>query len=664
MTRSVSASYDDLSAEELLTTAQRKNRTLVEERLANADVESRLVERDAKRQESGGFWDLFVGASLEEAGDDFLTTFGGDETSVSSALANYEALVHGMFDPSALLAGFGSGVLSADVVSLDRQFGDAAAPASLIERVSDPARKDPYGVRRCQRGLLQATAAAGARVVAGAVGNALRAVKTVQTALGFLREATPDLAAGLMRMPVQSLLAALGSQDLILDKIVAVVRRILALVADMRERDYPANHVEFVRRQQLLLEDADRKLAALEARLLAGASFDKPLWDGAHRDIDAAAKALCTFDLDVLIGGITFKPFVLVGLVAYLETLLRVLARQQALRARLAGFLDGFDRAFLTHLRFDNLFLPVVDMIRCRLRRIVEDMDATIAVNRFLHYLLKEKQWCLELKAISALMRLSDKLRLPTAANKFLGTEALNKAARAVFDFVGGQHRRIADASTEDVLELGAAFVLECRRKAVVNTPAAYVIGLGERLIRAAEECRGQGGAYGGVLNGFSGAAAADAAGAILVVGQVMEFAAERRLTGFTDALGQGDLAGAFGIDGFTAALEGQLTTLVAKTAAVARANGGNPIAELELAAVQALFQDEARNLGLVDRLANDSASGHIEERLDVDAPRYKASEAHIQRAATALDVRVDAGGATFVPPSTAKANKLAAAAS
>lgn len=658
---SVGASYDTLSTEELLQTAQRKNRALTEERLASAEAEAKMAEREAKRQETGGFWDRFVGASLEEVGADFLSTFGGDETSVSAALANYEALVHGMFDPEALLAGYSAGVVPGDVVSLDRQFGDAAAPASLIERTVDPSRKDRYGVRTCQRGLIQATAAAGARVVAGAVGNALRAVKTVQTSIGFLREAVPDLAAGFMNLPAQSLLATLGSQDLILRRIIEVTRKINAVVADMGETDYPADHVELVRRQQLRLQDADDKLAALEARLLAGASFHQPLWDGARRDVDEAAQALCTFDLRVLIGGITFKPFVLIGLTAYLETLLRVLRRQQAVRARLAGFLGGFETAFLTELRFDNLFLPVTDLIRCRLRRIIEDMDATIAVNRFLHYLLKEKQWCLELKAISALMRLSDKMRLPDHLNRFLGTKALEDAARSVFDFLGDEQRRLADASVDEVLRLGFAFVATCRRKAVANLPSAAVVASGEDLIRTAEACLGRSGAYGGVLNAFSGSAAAHAASAILVVGQVLEFADERRLTGFVDAVRQGDLCSAFGLDGLTASLEGQLASLVARLTAIARANGGNPVAEAELVVVQELFQDEARNLGLVDSLLNDNAAAHIEERLEVDAPRYKESEARLQRAAAAMEVRADPAEATFVPASTAKARKSAA---
>lgn len=656
-----SSSYDAMSTEELLRTAQRKNRALTEERLAAAEAEAKMAEREAKRQETGGFWDLFVGASLEEVGADFLSTFGGDEASVSTALANYEALVHGMFDPEALLAGYSAGVVPGDVVSLDRQFGDAAAPASLIERTIDPSRKDQYGVRACQRGLIQATAAAGARVVAGAVGNAVRAVKTVQTSLGFLREAVPDLAAGMMNLPTQSLLAILGSQDLILRRIVDVTRKINAVVADMGETDYPADHVELVRRQQLRLQDADDKLAALEARLLAGAAFNQPLWDGAKRDIDEAAQALCTFDLKILIGGITFKPFVLVGLVLYLETLLRVLRRQQAARALLSGFLGGFETAFLEELRFDNLFLPVIDLVRCRLKRIVEDMDATIGVNRFLHYLLKEKQWCLELKALSAMMRLSDKLRLPENLNVFLGTKALDDAAQAVFDFLGSQQRKLADASVDEVLRLGFAFVSVCRRKATTNLPSAAVVSLGLDLIRTAEACIGTAGPYGGVLNAFSGSAVVYAASAILVVGQVMEFAEERKLTGFTAALQQGDLCSAFGLDGLTASLEGQLTALVAKTIEITRSTGGNPVAEAELAVVQALFQDEARNLGLVDSLLNDNGSAHIEERLEVDAPRYKESEARLQRAAAALEVQADPAEATFVPASTAKAKKLSA---
>lgn len=659
MVQAINDNYNKLTTEQLLNEAQRKNKALTEERLSAIETESKLAEREAKRQETGGFWDFHVGESLEEAGNDFLMTFGGDEKSVSEAMGNYESLVHGLFDPQSLLSGFSSGLLPPDVVSLDRQFGDAASPASIVERVADPNQKDPYGSRACQRGIIQATAAAAAQTVAGAIGNAARALKTVQTSIGFLKSSIPDLGAAFMNQPVQSLLAIIGSQDLILKKMISVTKQIINVVDDMSEKDYPADHAEFIRRQQLLLIAADQKLSALEARLFAGASFNQSLWDGAKKNIDDAAKALCTFDLDVLIGGLTFKPFILLGLVIYLETLNRILKRQQAIRNRLSLFLLDFDKQFLDNLHFDNLFLPVINLIRCRLKRIIEDMDATIEKNRFVFYLLKEKQWCLELKALSALMKLSNKLKLPTNINRFLGTEALIDAANKVFDFVGSQEKKLADASVVDVIAICDVFTHQCRRKMVVNLPSAGLVSLGHQLILACQNSIGNSGAYGGVLNVFSGSVATYAAEAVLVLGQILEFAEERKLSGFVTSVNEGDLSTAFGLDSLTTSLEGQLVSLVSKTTAIARANGGNPVAEFELSVVTQTFQDETRNLGLVDQLTNDNASSHIEAQLEVEAPKYKSNEAHIQRAAKSLDVSVTPADSQFIDPKTAKLNKL-----
>lgn len=665
MTRPLSEQICDLSSGEALARLQEKNRVLVEERLSKVDVEAQFSEEIAKREETAGFWQEFVEEPLDEAGQEFIEAFGGDEKSVAEAKANLESLIHSFFDPESLLANLSAGILPPDVVSLDRFFGDAAFPASIIERVPNlGGAKNAFAPEPCQRGVVQSTLSTVGRVAAGAVGNAARAVKTIETSIGFLKEKFEELGPALMDMPVQNLLAVVGSQDIVIDQIISVTREIIETVDGMDADDYPADHIALVRREQSRLRQADNQLAALEARLFAGADFSQPLWDSARDNVRDASKALCGFDVDQLIGGLTLKPFKLIGLVTYLETLCAILRRTQKQRERVQGFLADFEDQFIETARFDNLFVPIIDQIRCRVRKILEDMDATVAKNQFIRYLIKEKQWCLELLAIKAAMDFSNKIDLPDAVNKFTGTKAIMDAAEAVVDFTRDLNQQANEQSVNQLLLICESFTRNVRTKATRNVPFVAIVAEGEQLIKQAELCRVEGSFFGGLLNGLGGEIATYAGAAITAIQVIMEFAEERNLSSFTEAIAEGNLTEAFGIDALTATIEGQLTQLVACIVALSREGGGNPIAEAELLIVNEVFQDDARSLGLLDRLLHDYADAHVEEQLEVQAAKLKENEARIQRAAAALGETVDSTTAQFIPAKQAKEQKLKAAAS
>lgn len=653
----------NLSTSEALQRLAEKNRALVEERLSTIDVESQIAEEISKREETGGFWQSFVEEPLEEAGQEFIDTFGGDRKSVGEAKAVLESLIHSLFDPQAILANLTSAVLPPDVVSLDRYISDAAFPASLVERVPNlGGRKDPLAAEPCHRSVVQATITTAARVAVGAISNASRALKAVQTSLGFVRSSVEDLGPALMRIPVQNLLTILGSQDFIISQMISVTEEIISIVDGMDEEDYPADHINIIRREQSRLRGADSKLAAVEARLLAGASFHQPLWDSARKDIKDSADVFCGLDLDDLIGGLNLKPFKLIGLVNYLETLCAVLKRQQEQREALEAAINDFEDQFLEATVFDNLFFPIVDQIRCRLRKILEDMDATIAKNQFVRYLIKEKEWCLELMVIAQAMKFSNKLSLPDNIRKFTGTDAIEDATRDVVDFTRDLREDLQAQNVRQLILICESFTRSVRIKAVRNIPYQAIIAEGQELIRRATACRKEGSFFGGLLDGFSGTVAKTAGAAITSLALLLEFSKERNLSSFIDAIEGGRLTEAFGIDALTTTLEGQLTQLVACIVATSRQNsGGNPVAEAELLAVNAVFQDEARDLGLLDRLMHNYAESHIEDQLEGEAVVLKGTAERIKRAGDALDEPVSSTGTHFIPPKKATAQKKSA---
>lgn len=640
-----------------------KNRVLAEERLSKIDTETQLTEEIAKREESAGFWQTFVEEPLEEAGREFVETFGGDATSVAEAKANLESLVHSFFDPDAFLANLSAGILPSDVVSLDRFFGDAAFPSSIIERVPNLGGvKDGQASKPCQSQLIAATIATAGKVVAGATSNAARAMKTVSTTLGLMKEKFDELGPALMQMPVQNLLALIGSQDAVIGQIISVTKEIIDTVDGMQAEDYPADHIALIRREQSRLQGAETKLGANEARILAGATFSQPLWDAARDDVALAAKNLCTLDIDVLVGGLTAKPFKLIGLVTYLEQLCAILQRTQTQREAIEGLISTFEKTYLEEARFDNLFAPIIDQIRCRIRKVVEDMDATIEKNQYIRYLIKEKQWCLELMAIKAAMDFSNKLDLPDAVNEFTGTKAIRDAADDVYNEIGNLRRDLLQVDVRQLLFICNSFTKNVRIKATRNVPYEAIVAEGEYLIQQAELCRRNGSVFGGLLNTLDGSIGKAAGLAITAVQVLLEFAKDRSLTSFVEALKIGDISEALGVDALTTTLEGQLITLVACIVKTARENGGNPVAEAELLLAKEMFEDDARSLALLDELMNDYADAHIEEQIEVEAAKIKENEARIKRAAEALGESTSTAESRFIPPKQAKEAKLRAA--
>lgn len=650
--------------EDLLDRVQRKTKAAVEERLSAIEAEAKFAEEAVKREEAAGFWNEFVAEPLAEAGAEFLETFAGDPESVSEAKANLESLIHSFFDPATVLADLTSGVVPKDTISLDRFFGDVQFPASLIERTENYAgRKSTNSSRECQRGVIQATMATAGQVAAGAIGNAARALKSVQTSLAFVMDNLDDVGAALMQMPVQDLLAIVGSQDLVLSQIKSTVKSINDIIRDMDEEDYSFDHILTIRQEQSRLEGAKTKLSALEARLFAGASFNQALWDGAQADIKTSADVLCGIGIDELLFGLTLKPFKLLALVNYLETLCKILNRQQAQRDRLEGFLSEFQAQFEATAQFENLFLPIINQIQCRLTRIIEDMDSTVAKNQFFRFLLKEKQWCLELLAIYHAMKLSSKLNLPNNINKFTGTQAIQDAADAVVGFLRDAEFNIEQANAAGVIESCSVFSALVRRKMVRNIPSAPVVVEGEELIAEIELVQGQGGIFGGLLNVFDSSVATGAAAAITAVAGLLEFAEERNLTSFTEAIAEGNVTEAFGLDALTTSLEGQISSLAACIIDYTRGTGGNPLVEAEMLAVGEVFRDEARSLGLLDSLLHDYAGLHISARLGDETVDLKKLGDRIRRAGSALGVEVDLEDATFIDVREARKAKLRASA-
>lgn len=614
----LSTKYANLSADELVAQATEKSADFNRKLYEDKSTEVQNSEDLAAAAQAPGAWDSVAGPQVGNYVNEVKLEFGPDLQSAATSASHFKSLLNSSFNPQTSLAKF-SPSFNPRFSSLESSLGRARFPSiPIMDQVQNYGSfKTPTGELNCQRNVFQALAAAVGNVAVGAVSNYSKAFQAVCMSSEFLLKSVSDMKSAFMNMSVQELLAVVVSQDNVLKQIVSVTKRINDVLASMDENDYAIIHLTLIRREQIRLQQAISKLEQLEIDLLFGQSFDYELWESARQDIEATDKQFCGFpEL-----GLSVKPIILVGLVLYLESLLKILARQQALRDALFQNLNNFGNKFAQATQFENLYLPIIEAIKCRLERILEDMDATLAKNKIIDFLIKEKLWCLELMAISAFMKFAGKAKLPEVINKFSGTDALNSAAEAVLNAIAKQLVDIEKSDVRGVIDTGRSFIALINLKLQSNIIVDPIIGTGESLIAEAELAMTNGSAFGGLLNGFSNSVAANAATAVAAVAGLVEFADQFNISAFSDLLKKGDILGAFSIDGLTGSLESQASVVTGRLAVIANRGGASDfsIAVFENSAIQ--YQESARNYGLMVDMVNNYAENNLVDVVEIQMP-------------------------------------------
>ena len=611
----LSTNYPGMSTGELVQAAADKSKQLNESWVKENVGEVEYAQITNERMKSAGSWELTADPALQEFSKSASSEYGLDKNSVSGSIAGFRSMLTSTFSGVSVPANYAPSI-NPSFVSIDRISGAmGVAPTSILEQSRNyGVFKTPQGAFDCQRNIFQATAAAVGQVALSAVSNQLRGIQAVAMSVEFLMKSVTDIKSAIMDMSVQNLLSIIVSQDLILDQIISVTKNINELVSKIEDTDYSIVHLIVVRRDQIRLQQAVDKLDVLKLRLLYGADFDYVLWDSAREDVKVTEADFC----GGVEAGISFKMIQLVGLRAYLAILLRILARQQEQRDALENALQGFSDDFDAATQLDNLYVPIVEAVKCRLEAILEDMEATAAKNQILSFLIKEKLWCLELKVISAFMKFTSKNKFPETLNKISGTSAIQDAADKVLGFLADKLNNIRQASAESVLYYGAQYLSLLDRKMQYDIDPRFITSVGDNLISAAMEAKSGGSVFGGLLNGFSGSVATSAAVAVTAVAGLMEFAKEQNLSSFSDAIGKGKITEAFGLDSFTASIQGQAGSITAQLASVANSSNLSNTAVSELNAASQTFQDEARNLSLTSSLETDYAENHMVDKVEV----------------------------------------------
>jgi len=613
-----------------------------QDRLQGINVETQVSERRVKEQETGDFWDSLIAEPLDEVTQTFKDTFNPVPEDAAAHRGEVEALLHGLFSSDTVLAGLTANFEQPDVRAIDRLL---AAPSSLpvpLERVLGPTAKSQLSTRSCARSVVTASLTTVSKIAVGAVTNAVRAVQAVGATVGFLKNSVANLGPALMNLSAQDLLAIIASQAALCARATQITKLILKLLKAADGAVLTITTGAPLPEVKARLASADAALARLELLLSAG-RFEQALWTSAKRDVDAAADLLCSFSVEFDFNlNAAVPPALADALISSLDSVLKIMARQQQLRSVLEINLAGFEIGFFKATRFDNLFAPLIDLIRCRINLICDEIAGAAGV-AFFRQLVREKRWCIELRAISAFMRLSNKMQLPDVIDKFTGTAALRTAADEVSAALASARREVTQNDVRRLLVTGFAFVGHARRSVSLRLYSPAAVSLGEALLRELEACPKNDGPLTGLLSVFSAGVATYASDAVIAVSKIMTFAEERNLTQMTESMKQGDVEGSLGVTGLTASLEGSLATSAAQLRNSIPSS--QPVAAAKAEQLTIAYADQARAVGLYDELWNDTYSRHIDAKLHVTVPTYQAERKKVS------DIKAEITG-IYVAPS------------
>lgn len=548
------AAKDPELRKKILQLVEEKTKQVMITDLEAQDVDARLAIFKLAKSQDGKFWDRFAVEPTKEAIEEFIDGLIPDDASISATLSEARKQIESLYNLKgtwkALEKDYGTGVSKLDLINIKKLFANPEDAQYVVEQYISPTAKSALSASECNNTIIGATLGTVTKILADAVSNQVQAVFALSTSFSLLVSQVEGLGSALLNMPVQNLLSVLVSRDLIIDRVIKVARSLESIASDMSEKDYPYDHAYWLRIEQDKLKSAETSLGMIQATLEAGGKFRYDLWADAEREIDSAAEAFCGMNIDKILYGLSLRPLGLLGLSQYLKTLISVLKRQQQIRNLLINSIVTFNKEFFKLTRFDNLFVPIVKMIRCRLVDIDKQIDAAIKKNQFFYYTIKEKEWCIYLKGITALMRASSRMNLPETINRFMGTEILQKAAGDVIDTLNKATVESINNSFNTLVSLSEEMVSAAKRKSAVNVSPIYIQQLADAIAFEGELLKKADDPVSKILDFFGNLVPAEAFEAVLILNQLMSFAAENNLKKFAKELEKGNWEDALGFNG------------------------------------------------------------------------------------------------------------------
>jgi len=322
--------------------------------------------------------------------------------------------------------------------------------------------------------------------IVGIQGRKLHALyKSATATFGMLLEADPTLGPAVFIQALKNYLIKSTVQNLLLEQIQDEIKQINEEIAKLTDDDYIVNHKTVLSDSINELRLADNILRAQLDNVLRKFPINMKGYAAAQQHIDNVRDVLCGIDLKDIFGGYLSVGVLKVSArLIYLQELLRLLDVSDQETQRILLNLGSFETAYENVTFFDDLFVPVLQMLRCRLSVVMSDMKATIDKNKLASFIVKEKEWCLELAILSSIMNAAKVFDIDTSKGP-LSVDGLIDPLNDLFLTVKNQNFNVTIPS---ILGAADAYIRNVQYKLSFNAPVRPVQTRGELVIKLATQ--------------------------------------------------------------------------------------------------------------------------------------------------------------------------------
>lgn len=452
-------------------------------------------------------------------------------------------------------------------------------------------------------------------LVSGIVNQQLSKLQGVANAIGgtfgVLSGQEPALPAAVFYTALKNYIVKSTAQNLLLKQIQDTINEINEDLVKLEDDDYRINHGVTLAASIVELSTADNILRAQADNIARRTPLNVQGYDRAIERIEAVADLLCGIDVKDIVGGFLSELVIkTTARLVYLEELIKLLKKSDEETTQLQINLSQFDKAFEGITFFDDAFIPVISMARCRLSVVMADMQSTIDANNLGTFVVKEKLWCLELKVLAAVLNSAKVFDVDFGDGPF-SPSGVEDVMNDLFEGVKTQDQVV---SIDSILLTLDQYMQNVRYKLSYNVDPDPVIARGDLVNRLVEQRIEENESFGLFVSNKSLSAEQGLGSALAVLGSF--FAAIRGLAGvggqFVSAFENADMGAIFGdiLDQIAeTAVELILNQINAQLALI-----GCSLSDIDNNSLKAyeIVEDQARS----DALFNDASAGFPEDAL------------------------------------------------
>jgi len=595
----MSFNVDDLEVSRLFDKLALLQKDAFDRVKSSLKLEAALAKKAQEQRQTAGFWDdVFKGeATALTEGLERNTPFS--PTDITNAEVQFTSILGTLLGAPPVVSY--AGATSTDIVdNVNQQFESAfASCGNAVSAV----------------GVVKGIATIQARKVEAAYRAA-----TGTFALLVGKDAT--LPQAVFVQALKNYLIKSTVQNLLLKQIEDEIVNINDAMAKLTASDYVLNHRTVISASIDELRLADNILRAQIDNVLRKFPLNMNGYENARKHIDNVRDILCGIDLSDIFGGLLSLDILKIAArLIYLEQLLVLLDKSDQETQRILLNLGSFNTAFEDLTFFDDLFIPVLQLIRCRLGVVMADMQATINTNKLFTFIIKEKAWCLELSIVSAIMRAAKVFKIDINKTP-LAVTGLSDVFNDLFLTVKDQNFGVTIQSIQNAAQ---QYIRNVRYKMSYNVPVRTIQSRGELVNRLIRQRIRENEKFGVVSNEKTLLVQGTILSGLTILNKFMSTIDSVDSLGTAQAgLQEGNLAGLFKGEFLKQALTSSHEKILSniKTALEAAGTSFKDVADRSLAAY-AVFED----ITISEALFNDALNGfpetHLREIVSAEIPKY-----------------------------------------